>query len=350
MKRATRYITGLLTASTLMVGLGAGTAQAEQKPPWTPPGDKVAAPAVPPAKTVSASMRLAFDDYKNWGGSCTLGAVGTDSAGRKVGITAGHCNPTHGTNHPLNLNKLDEHGFNPYPGVEKQTEVLDNNHPVWDWRDVAAGPIGWIRYVSNDDPDDTKVNIGTLDYMVIEFANNVTLSSQVMTAPKYGNNEDGTPFSIRFARDPSPTILVPSQPWYKMNQIYSDAAGNPSVMPPTGLFGRWICNAGSITSQQFAQNNDPTGVACGHIWYNENNWNYTGAETIQGDSGGPANPMGQSNKWAGIVSWMVGTAPSGPAVGYHVYTSPKAILDDLNPRRNAANQPITGSGFTITNN
>ena len=27
------------------------------------------------------------------GNMCTLGAVGTDSAGRKVGITAGHCNP-----------------------------------------------------------------------------------------------------------------------------------------------------------------------------------------------------------------------------------------------------------------
>ncbi|SEL18828.1 hypothetical protein [Rhodococcus maanshanensis] len=316
MKRTTRYLTGLLTATTLIVGLGAGTAQAESV--------QIPAPAVPPAKTVAAGMRLAFDDYTEKGNMCTLGAVGTDSGNRKVGITAGHCNPWE-TEGPLKRI---------YVGPMTQVHTLDNTHPVWDWRDVAAGPIGWIRWVSDDERDGPLR--GPLDYMVIEFAENVTLSSQLMTTPKYGPNANGTPYDPNTSLDPGP-IEVPSQPWWKMNEIYADAAGNP--MNPG--WNQTLCNAGSTTTQFFAQAGDPRNVRCGPIGYSSGGLLYSQAGMKPGDSGGPAFVQGQSNKWAGISSWIW---PGGNLFYQHVYTSAKRILDDLNPRG------ITGSGFKITNN
>ncbi|MGW6375906.1 hypothetical protein ACWFRB_07535 [Rhodococcus sp. NPDC055112] len=277
---------------------------------------------------VAAGMRIAFDDNPAHPDICTLGAVGTDSQNRKVGITAGHCNPWE--------------SFRTVKGPLPRVHTTDNTHKVWDWRDMAAGPIGWIRWVSADQSEcPTGISgcldplISKMDYMVIEFAGNVTLSSQVMTTPKYGPDANGTPF------DPNSTVAgpieVPSEPWFKMNAIYSDAAGNPTVP----AIGQALCNAGSTTTQFYAQAGDAKTVQCGGIGYNGGGLLYTQAGVKGGDSGGPAFVQGQSNKWAGIASWLW---PLGNIFYQHVYTSAKKILDDLNPRG------ITGSGFQITNN
>ncbi|AQA26016.1 hypothetical protein BTZ20_4379 [Rhodococcus sp. MTM3W5.2] len=278
MKRSTRYFAGLLTACALTVGLAGGTAQATQ-PPGAGTGVQIPGPAVPPAKTVSAGMRITFDDYTREGGSCSLGAVGTDSQNRKIGITAGHCNP------------WESHRR--YIGPGRQVQVLDNTHRVWDWRDVGAGPIGWIRYVSNDDRDGFGALVGTLDYMVIEFADNITLSSQVMTTPKYGPDASGTAFPPNEPYDPGP-IEVASVPWFKMNAIYGDAAGNPT--DPS--VNQTLCNAGTTTTQYFAQSGDAKQVQCGPILGNSNGILTTQAGSKQGDSGGPA--------------FIQGRAPNGP--------------------------------------
>lgn len=323
MRRTTRYFTGLLAATTLIVGLGAGTAHAGQ---ITPPlvfdpntSVKIPAPAVPPAKTVAAGMRIAFDDYTNYGSACTIGAVGTDSQNRKVGITAGHCSP-----HPLDT---------VYPGPAPQTPVSGNAHPVWDWRDVAAGPIGWIRYTSFDKTLGFEANSGPLDYMVIEFADNVTLSSQLMTTPQYAE-----PHEVDDARDPG-NVIVPSQPWWKMNEIYSDAAGNPT----NPAVNQTLCHVGSFMTQHYAQSGNPWQARCGRIKNVGGGYLDADALSLLGDSGGPAFIQGsQDNKWVGIVSkkwygfWGLDV--------HYIYTSAKKILDDLNPRG------ITGSGFQITNN
>ncbi|PTR44094.1 hypothetical protein C8K38_105173 [Rhodococcus sp. OK611] len=81
----------MLATSALLLGLGVASALA----------DRVPGPAVPPAKVVGPGTTITFDDYTEYGYWCTRGA-GTDSAGRKVGITAGHCNPQVDPDNPTN--------------------------------------------------------------------------------------------------------------------------------------------------------------------------------------------------------------------------------------------------------
>ncbi|MFC7446981.1 hypothetical protein [Rhodococcus daqingensis] len=137
-------------------------------------------------KDVTNGMALSFDGEGIY--NCTLGPVGFDSAGRKVGITAGHCN-------------LDPNN-NPMAPVGE--EVPNGVYPVWDANDYAFGPIGYTRFVSEDLPHN--------DYMVIEFVPNTSLKSQ------------------------GPNLRVDS--------IYKNSSGNPS-MPPS-LFNS-ICKDGRTT-------------------------------------------------------------------------------------------------------
>ncbi|WP_027503278.1 trypsin-like serine protease [Rhodococcus sp. UNC363MFTsu5.1] len=332
MKRSTRYLSGLLTAAALTASLGAGTAQAE--PVQVPSSTASTVAVAQSGKVVAAGMRLAFDNNLEHPDMCTLGAVGTDSQGRKVGITAGHCNPWE----PIRTIK------GPLPRVR----TLANTHPVWDWRDMAAGPIGWIRWVSADQSECPAGSglclnplIAGIDYMVIEFADTVALSSQVMTVPKYGPDANGVPFNPDFT-GPAPyvpgPIQVPSEPWFKMNAISADSAGNPTVAGA----GTTICNAGSTTVQGYAQAGDPKTVQCGPVIYNQAGRNYSWAGMKQGDSGGPMFVKGKPNEWAGIASWIVDGFPTQ----YQVYTSAKKILDDMNGQTG----DFPGKGFQITNN
>lgn len=86
--------------------------------------------------------------------NCTLGPVGFDSAGRKVGITAGHCNL----------------GPNDIPIAPQGVELPNGVYPVFDADDRGFGAIGYTRFVSAEQ--------GYHDYMVIEFVSNTTLKSQ----------------------------------------------------------------------------------------------------------------------------------------------------------------------------
>ncbi|RVW06886.1 hypothetical protein EGT67_24835 [Prescottella agglutinans] len=285
-------------------------------------------------------MRLQFADN----GKCTLGAVGTDAAGRKVGITAGHCNP-----------------WKVADAVAEATHTTTNNNgqAVFDWRDMDSGPIGWIRYVSADgrptaqwpavDPVTGEASIqktAPLDYMVIEFAPHVQLSSQVMTAPTYAVEADGvTPFSTD-PLTPSKThgpVVTPSEPWFKINTIVKGLFGQV-VAPGTGA---QLCQAGSYTVQANAQAGQPKSELnrCGTVTHELSGLVYSSVKNRGGDSGGPLVGKFEPNKWAGIVTGQ-GEIALGPInLGWsYWYNSAKLILDDLNPRG------ITGSGFQITNN
>lgn len=244
-----------------------------------------------------------FANPNQTGFICTLGAVGTDSAGRKVGITAGHCNP--------GAKKEDTHP-KIIPTAQNGVEYLDNSHPVWNRRELlgnpAASPIGWIRFVdekgllANGDLNPKT----TTDYMVIEFAPDVTLSSQV--------------------RDEN------NNPLFKLNSLHKDGTG---ALTTPGAFS-FVENYGAVSDRDNvdgqANGYDSglcTGTKDGLIW--------SFADMTGGDSGGPVAVRG-TGKWTGINSATVIDIPR------NVATSAKNILDDLNPRG------ITGSGFTITNN
>lgn len=329
MKRLTRGFVALAGAATMLLTLTVGTAGAD--------------PVTPPTKVVSAGMRIKLQQY-----SCTLGAVGTDSSGRKVGITAGHCNPL-----PTDPAK-DEVDDDPVH-APKRKPVTSNKYPVEDWRDTSFGPIGWIRYVSADYTDGNTTNealayfINNIDYMVIEFADNVQLSSQVMTVPKYE-----LPFNPQTATQPT-AVVTPSIPWGKVTSVYSDSSGNPTV-PVPGLLGSLgnpkMCHAGAITTQEYAQADQPKVSRCGGIYRTQGDVMYTNSGTQQGDSGGPVWVLGQFDKWAGIVSWYLDyeIIPGVTFRREHAFTSAKKILDDLNRPGDDRPANFPGKGFQITNN
>ncbi|CRK49805.1 exported hypothetical protein [Rhodococcus sp. RD6.2] len=333
MKRTIRYLTGLLAAASLVASLGVGTAQADEVPAST-------------AKTVMPGMRITFLDpvtYPDYQGLCTLGAVGTDSAGRKVGITAGHCN-----SHQKYNENPDNHGDPTYDGAPVRTHTLTNDYKVWDWRDPNGGPIGWIRWVSNDGRQTNNGYLGKLDYMVIEFAPHVVLSSQLMRAPKYFQASDG-----KLDRS---QILVPAQPLHKINTIYSNSAGVVQIPP----VGSTICNIGSTTNERYVQTDSAFNMQCGPLKFISTGGGLPAQGTDGlvtpgvmladvsmpgGDSGGPVIDKSRPNEWAGITSWRYRNFWVNPTFfEYGAATSAKTILDDLNPRG------ITGSGFQITNN
>ncbi|CRK51806.1 conserved exported hypothetical protein [Rhodococcus sp. RD6.2] len=312
----------LTGAATMLLTLTVGTAGADP---------------VTPTKVVQAGMRLKFDDMVGRVGTCTLGAVGTDASGRKVGITAGHCNPRQ---------EDPNDGGNFWPGAPLRdlvTENNKNNHPVWDWRDLTrdhtASPIGWIRYITTDNREANPITgINTkLDYMVIEFADNVELSSMVMTVPKYGD-VNGQPFSPQTTYEPGP-VVTPSVPWFKMNEVFSDSSGNPANPPALSV----VCHAGTITSQDLAQADRPYAANCGTISHYTDGQMYAGAVHQPGDSGGPVWVQNNSTKWVGITTrkyhWL-------QTLLYFVNTPATTILADLNSK--AAGFP--GKGFQITNN
>lgn len=109
------------------------------------------APAAAPAQdpvVVSNGLRIAVG-YPSQPGYCTLGPVGYDDAGRKIGITAAHCAAAG----PARDVNLDE-DILVATAEEDQTE-----HTI----------IGEARFISSD--------LANNDFLVIEFNDDVTLSS-----------------------------------------------------------------------------------------------------------------------------------------------------------------------------
>ncbi|AQA23293.1 hypothetical protein BTZ20_3364 [Rhodococcus sp. MTM3W5.2] len=301
MTRTTRLLAGALATLALVSGLTAGTA---------------AAHPAPQPKTVAPGTLLDFDGDKNWGIPnadktafvdapksgfvCTLGAVGTDSAGRKVGITAGHCNP--GT-------KPEDTGPK-FHGAPRGVPILENGHPVFDRRDVgtidqnlpAPAPIGWIRWVSPD-----VGYTSTTDYMVIEFAPHVTLSSQVKDVA--GNDV------------------------FKVSSLHKDAGGaltSPKNFESVENYGgNWNTNM------------------YGMVLNTGNDGMFQSLATFEaGDSGGPV-VMKDTNTWTGIITRTRYLTINPFDYPQWQNTSAKNILNNLN---NVTPAGTVGRGFTITDN
>lgn len=106
-----------------------------------------AAPAQAAPVTVSNGIPISFGNPD--AGRCTLGAVGTDAAGRKVAITAAHC----ATNIPAEM---------------KDRNIDDPRATVWDKN--TRQQIGKIRFISSD-----QVNN---DFLTIELNSDAVLKSQ----------------------------------------------------------------------------------------------------------------------------------------------------------------------------
>ncbi|MGW6374894.1 hypothetical protein ACWFRB_02360 [Rhodococcus sp. NPDC055112] len=325
MRRTTRYLTGLVAAVALISGLTPGIAAAAEPPPSP--------------KTIGPGAGLIFvNEYGR--GKCTLGAAGTDAAGRKVGITAGHCRIEEKFD-PQDICKAIESDPEKEPwyqpkfwGPAEGVHVLGNEYPVWDWRDILdttwdasadnfgllpgrmeAAPIGWIRWVNKGSNDCSLTT--TADYMVIEFAPHVQLTSRV--TDKFGNGVrstlGGRPFTINSVhRDPEGRPALPSP-----ILDYVETFGAMSDRKPGTLFPP------EETFAQAPSYGMVTGVDDGLIR------SYAGFR--KGDSGGPAVIRG-TGRWVGIITRTdLNNAP-------FVITSAKNILADLNSRN------ITGSGFT----
>lgn len=357
MTRTARLLAGTLAALAVTVGLTTMAAPAA----GAVGGDPVISDPYPPPPIPTAFPGLFIDFDGDMtpglaGPTCTLGAVGTDSAGRKVGITAGHCNPK--TIQRINTTPGHPDVMIPkYVGAPRGQHVTTNDHPVYDRNAVeyanknhlpAVPPIGWIRWVDGDvckagdmfadgtkcprdavadaittmteyydkKYNDSDVNPNSrTDYMVIEFAPGVQLSSQVKDAK--GNNVQSTwgggPFKVNaINRDSSG---APALPWTFLDYVETFGANSSRETP---------------SATPAPSNGLVMSVSNGLIW--------SVAGFGHGDSGGPVTIRG-TNKWVGIITATIpGKTPPW------VSTSAKNILNDLNPRG------VTGSGFTITNN
>lgn len=248
----------------------------------------------PAPKTVAAGMFLDFDanPVRYMGKNCTLGAVGTDGEGRKVGITAGHCNPY-----------SEDDDVSALPGAPRGVALVGDDHPVWDRNDVESGPIGWMRWVSEDYSETS-----TTDYMVIEFAPHVVLSSRVV-------DQSG--------RDV-----------FRIDSVHRDESGAVALPRP----GEWVETYGGASDAYGVSSSDPVAYPHGQGMVVESgNGVFRSWAAIQpGDSGGPVIMRG-TNEWVGIA-----TRTRTDAFPQWESTSAQSILADLNSR------PITGNGFTIT--
>lgn len=277
MRRTAQYLAGL-TASLAAVAAFTGVANAEPAP-----------------KTIAAGTFLDFDanPVRYMGKNCTLGAVGTDGQGRKVGITAGHCNP---------YSESDD--VSALPGAPRGVHLTGNDYPVWDKNDIEAGPIGWMRWVSDDLSDHSNI-----DYMVIEFAPHVVLSSKV--------------------------TAVSGEEVFRIDSIHRDGAGE-IALPQRGDV---VQNFGAASFEYGAASSNPLAAApaTGLVVESGNGLFRSWAPTQPGDSGGPV-IMRDTSEWVGIV-----TRARYDAFPQWESTSAQSILADLNSR------PITGNGFTITN-
>lgn len=362
MKRTTRLLAGAFAALAMTVGLTATTTNTaaavgtDASPRDYEPYDPATVSSVPIAYpgmfidfTGDMSPRSPTDTaLKYYGKYCTLGVVGTDSAGRKIGITAGHCNEAQLVPDPANPGQLKKPGqdanlepctsqaacVNPdypkYPGVKPGTSVTNNDHPVYDFNAVnyaqknnkpQVNPIGWVRWVDANGllPDGEQNLETTTDYMVIEFAPEVQLSSQV-------RDKDGNA-----ARQSGGGL-------FKVNSIYSGAGGAPALPPiAIGLnTSTWIENYGARSDR--TPDIFSVGVNRGAVGAVNNGIIRSYAANKNGDSGGPV-VMNGTGKWVGITF----SAVPG-LVSPYSSTSAKNILDNLNSRNDV------GSGFVITNN
>lgn len=254
------------------------------------------------------------------GSWCSIGAVGNDAEGRKIGITAGHC---WGLDVPFD-----------------QTNITDNSKPVFDrdnlnWREGGNergnDPIGYLRWVK--DPDGASGGHPGKDYSVIEFVDGVNLSSQGEYLKMTGIHE------LPSGTISSPYATAPAQPREKVLG--------------TGVFtNHTLIHASHQTGVQYSRitSNQAAGIVGVY---------QSGASMQAGDSGGPAiikdasaqlpsaaNGYQTQGKWVGIVRGLIINYP------IYSYTSSANILADLRTRDLASGQDgsVVGAGFQVTTN
>lgn len=253
-------------------------------------------------KRVFNSMQIVFSpDTPN--DFCTLGAVGSDRYGRKIAVSAGHCmsDPTH---------------------QYADRDIPEDVAPVYDRNDIGFGPLGHVRYFK--DREGSSTGHPTKDYMIIELAPSVTLSSQGPYLKETGEVE--VP-----GGQPSPNALNPPR-------------------DDERLLGAGLLNTNElVVSGQL-------GVHYGRVTSNSQGVYQSWASHEGGDSGGPAiwhvpgsaypsqaNGFQASGPWAGITKAVILGIPQ------YVYTSSANILADLRAR-DAAHPGVYGAGFQVTDN
>ncbi|MGW4480695.1 hypothetical protein [Rhodococcus triatomae] len=299
---------------------------------------------------------------------CTLGAVGTDSAGRKIGVTAGHCAIPRrykaGDLFPLND---DTSRLVKYDAPARGVPLSANTYPVFDrnaakWAQEQAdkgnpepevSPIGWVRWVDADVCDDNEAisrdEDGTIqycpadddlrptdidsltDYMVIEFAPDVQMTSQVydQSGDPVTSTAGNGPFKVNSTYTRNGSVALPRVfPYNDTVETYGAVSAREPLPATTLTYGMTAPSSG-IT---IAAANGLFRPAVG---------------SQSGDSGGPVVMRG-TGQWVGIITgelprWNLFGAGIDPYP--FVVTSAKNILDDLNLK----NRPF-GKGFTPINN
>ncbi len=372
MSTRARRIARAATVAAAIIGLAisaagvAAAANGEDNGNWEPHNnlDRVAYPGMYIDNTGDMSPSYKNPTYTY--AACTLGAVGTDSAGRKIGITAGHCNPGYKAGEAIP-------GFDEvlkYDSAPRGVEITDNKHPIFD-RNAAkfvnkaslplVEPIGWIRWVDDDVCDivngvkETAMNMtlcdanhpvtdidSTTDYMVIEFAPDVQLTSQVYDA-------NGQPVKSTH----------PNAPDFKVNSVYTNSNGQPELPPQGGLLPatyKYIEHFGAMSARE--PGNTPSippylaeAPSDGTVTSvdTETGMFRAAAPHQGGDSGGPVVIRG-TGQWVGIITmssqhWYDWPSPKGP----FIFTSAKNILNDLNDNDKYPNRTY-GRGFAPINN
>ncbi|WP_326682215.1 hypothetical protein [Streptomyces sp. NBC_01237] len=232
---------------------------------------------------------------------CTIGAVGTDTYGRNIAISAGHC---------LRGEQYADR------------DIPENIQPVYDRGDAGFGPIGYVRYFK--DPEGSMTGHATKDYMIIELVPTVIPSSQGPHLKQVGETAVA-------GGQPSPNALTPP---LAVERLLGTALFDNNELVVSGQLGVYY---GRIT-------NNSSGIY--------QSW----APHKAGDSGGPAiwhvpgsaypsseNGFRATGPWAGITKAIFLGVPQ------YAYTSSANILADLRAR-DAAHPGVYGAGFRVTTN
>lgn len=268
--RITRMAVVLLsTLAVLSLLGGAGEAVAQTSP-----------------KLVANGMKIIFNPaYPE--AFCTMGPVGTDSYGNRVGITAGHC--------------LD--GGDTYEGVLIPYGLA----PIYDANDVAFGPIGYMRFIK------PKALQPFLDYAILQFVEDVQLSAQGPHLKITG---------VLVVEGSRENLLGAA--WFNNNELVTSA--------PSGTYYGRITNNSNGLYQCWAQHaaGDSGGPV---IWHVPGSAYPSSSNNFQSE--GP---------WAGI------TTRRSIAIPPYVYTSSANILKDLRLRDAASgfDGTVMGAGFQTT--
>ena len=309
MKTRRTKITALAAAAAIVAtGLGTTTASAQE-----PPG------------TTKVHNGMLFTTKTDGSLSyCTMGVVGDDKYGRKIGITAGHCVST--ADHPLD-----------------QVNITENTMPVYDygnlnWKeggtDNGSDPIGYYRWFK--DADGASGGHGSRDYAIIEFVPEVTLSSQGPHIKMTGIYQGGT--------IASPFATAPAQPREKI--INTSGFNNPRLYRSSeaGAAGQ----PGKLDYGNITGHNAP-GLGTYQSWAAGNDGNSGGPAAIK-TPGTPdptnANGAQMSGLWVGIYRGL------GIGIPPYTYTSAANILADIRTRDLASGQngSVAGAGFEVTLN